>query len=92
MNGDARAGAAEWDRLGYPYEKAMALTHADAEGRLEALEILETLGATAVAAKVRQEMRADGIAVPRGERRPPGGTRRASPHAKPRCSPCSTKV
>jgi DNA-binding CsgD family transcriptional regulator/tetratricopeptide (TPR) repeat protein len=77
MNGDARAGAAEWDRLGYPYEKAMALTHADAEGRLEALEILETLGATAVAAKVRRGMRADGITVPRGRakatRRHPAG-------------------
>jgi DNA-binding CsgD family transcriptional regulator len=77
MNGDARAGAAEWDRLGYPYEKAMALTHADAEGRREALEILETLGATAVAAKVRQAMHADGITVPRGRaeatRRHPAG-------------------
>ena len=77
MNGDARAGAAEWDRLGYPYEKAMALTHADAKGRLEAVEILETLGATAVAAKVRREMRADGITVPRGRaeatRRHPAG-------------------
>ena len=67
--GDAYGAAAEWARLGLPYEQAIALGHSDAAGRLEALEILETLGATAVAAKMRQGMRADGINVPRGRSR-----------------------
>jgi DNA-binding NarL/FixJ family response regulator len=34
---------------------------------LEALEILESLGADAVVAKVRKELRDEGIAVPRGK-------------------------
>jgi DNA-binding CsgD family transcriptional regulator/tetratricopeptide (TPR) repeat protein len=71
--GDARGAAAEWARLGLPYERAMALASGDPTDRLEALEALETLGASAVAAKVRQQLRADGIAVPRGRS---GATRR----------------
>jgi DNA-binding NarL/FixJ family response regulator len=44
----------------------MALVCGDVSQRLQALEILETLGASAVAAKVRRELRADGVSVPRG--------------------------
>lgn len=69
LDGKVRAAADEWDRLGLPYEKAVALTQSDREGKLEALEILETLGANPVAAKVRQLMRAEGITVPRGRAR-----------------------
>ncbi len=41
----------------------------DEKAQLEALEILETLGATAVAAKHRQSLRDQGVSVPRGKRR-----------------------
>lgn len=52
-----------------PYEKALALMHGEGKSRLEALEILGTLGATAVAAKVRKALRDDGVVVPRGRGR-----------------------
>jgi DNA-binding CsgD family transcriptional regulator len=55
-----------WESRGVPYERAMALVCGDVSQRLQALEILETLGASAVAAKVRRELRADGVSVPRG--------------------------
>jgi DNA-binding NarL/FixJ family response regulator len=46
--------------------------HGDSPDKLEALEVLETLGASAVAAKLRQSLRDQGVAVPRGKGR---GTR-----------------
>jgi len=55
-----------WEELGYPYERAIALAHGDSQSRLQALEILETLGATAVAAKLRGELREEGVFIPRG--------------------------
>lgn len=62
------AAARIWADLGCPYEQALALTQGDAAARLEALDIVDRLGATAVAAKLRKSMREDGITVPR--RRP----------------------
>ncbi len=67
--GDVTAAADEWARLGLPYERAIVLSHGGADERLESVEALETLGATAVAAKVRQQLRADGVAVARGRGR-----------------------
>ena len=51
MVGEATAAAAAWATRGIPYERALALMHGDRDQRLEALEVLETLGATAVAAR-----------------------------------------
>ena len=50
-----------------PYERAIALKHGDEADQLAALESLETLGATAVAAKHRKALRERGIAAPRGK-------------------------
>ena len=47
----------------------MALSCGDTNQRLEALEILNTLGADAIAAKVRKDLRDDGVTVPRGKGR-----------------------
>jgi DNA-binding CsgD family transcriptional regulator/tetratricopeptide (TPR) repeat protein len=58
--------AAVWESMGLPYERALALMHGENDARLEALEQFETMGATAVAAKLRQMLRADGVSVPRG--------------------------
>ncbi len=58
-----------WDTKGMPYERGLALMHGDDKARLEALEVFETLGATAVAVKLRRALRAEGVAVPRGRGR-----------------------
>jgi DNA-binding CsgD family transcriptional regulator/tetratricopeptide (TPR) repeat protein len=67
MEGKAVEAATIWAAKGIPYERALALMHGDEVARLEALAILETLGATAVAAKLKQALRNDGVAVPRGK-------------------------
>ncbi len=56
-------------QLGCPYERAIALTHGHEAAQLEALEVFETLRATAVAAKLRKAMRDQGLSVPRGKGR-----------------------
>jgi DNA-binding CsgD family transcriptional regulator len=68
-NGDWRAAAAEWMRLGCPYNRALALSQGDDEAMREALTILELLGAGAAAEAVRRELRDQGArGVPRGPR------------------------
>jgi DNA-binding CsgD family transcriptional regulator/tetratricopeptide (TPR) repeat protein len=52
-----------------PYEKAVALTLGDNEARLEALAILDRLGADPLASKVRSRLKADGATgIPRRSR------------------------
>lgn len=65
MAGRPAEASAIWETKGIPYERALALMHGDEKSRLEALEILETLGATPVAAKLRQTLRDQGVSVPR---------------------------
>ncbi|MFV9672491.1 MAG: ATP-binding protein [Acidimicrobiia bacterium] len=67
--GDPVAAAKMWSTIGCPYERALALSHGDPTAQLEALEMLETLGAAAVAAKLRKAMRDKGLTVPRGKGR-----------------------
>jgi ATP/maltotriose-dependent transcriptional regulator MalT len=69
MDGKPTEAATIWEAKGIPYERGLALMHGDEKARLEALDIFETLGATAVAAKLRKILRNDGIAVPRGKGR-----------------------
>jgi DNA-binding CsgD family transcriptional regulator/tetratricopeptide (TPR) repeat protein len=64
--GESLKAAQLWEELGYPYEHAIALSHGETRDRLQAVEILESLGATAVAAKLRAELRAEGVFIPRG--------------------------
>jgi DNA-binding NarL/FixJ family response regulator len=53
-----------------PFERALALSEGDVAARLDALAVLDGLGADAVAAKLRRLLRADGVRhVPRGPRR-----------------------
>ena len=52
-----------------PYERALALMHGSEADQLVALEVFETLGATAVAARLRMAMRKRGVSVPRGKGR-----------------------
>jgi ATP/maltotriose-dependent transcriptional regulator MalT len=74
MAGEPIAAAGIWEKLGYPYERAIALSHGDTTSQLEALDILDTLGATAVADNLRQALRDQRVSVPRRSRvnRSPG--------------------
>jgi DNA-binding CsgD family transcriptional regulator/tetratricopeptide (TPR) repeat protein len=69
IEGEPQGAAVLWQTIGIPYERALALMHGDLENRIEALEILETLGASAVAEKLRSALRVDGVVVPRGRSR-----------------------
>ena len=69
MEGKPVEAATIWDAKGMPYERALALMHGDQTAQLEALEVLDTLGATAVAAKLRKALRDQGVSVPRGKGR-----------------------
>jgi DNA-binding CsgD family transcriptional regulator len=70
ISGRWRQAAAAWADLGMPYEQALALAEGDGAARVEALALLDDLGADAVAAKLRAELRADGVRnLPRGPRR-----------------------
>jgi DNA-binding CsgD family transcriptional regulator/tetratricopeptide (TPR) repeat protein len=83
ISGDWRGAARAWQGLGCPYEHASVLAWYGAESeQLEALAILEHLGATRAAVVLRKQMRARGVrCIPRGARvstrhHPHGLTRR----------------
>jgi ATP/maltotriose-dependent transcriptional regulator MalT len=64
VEGEPIAAARIWQRLGCPYQKAIALSHGDTTAQLEALDATNELGATAVADKLWRELRANGVPVP----------------------------
>ena len=73
LAGDWRSAAAAWLDLGDPYEHALALAESDqVEPGLEALAILDGLGAVPAVALVRRRLR--GLGVTRLPRRPQPGT------------------
>jgi DNA-binding CsgD family transcriptional regulator len=65
MEGHPAEAAEYWEAKGMPYEQAVALMHGDERARIKALDILQSLGATAVADKLKRGLRRDGIAIPR---------------------------
>jgi DNA-binding CsgD family transcriptional regulator/tetratricopeptide (TPR) repeat protein len=68
--GDHRGAAAAWERIGRPYDAALAMAwSSDEAGLRDALAGLEELGASAAAAAVRRRMKELGVkAIPRGPR------------------------
>jgi DNA-binding CsgD family transcriptional regulator len=65
--GDWEAAAAAWQRLGCPYDQALALAGGDQPAQLQALEILSRLGAAPAATMARRSLRAAGVrGIPRG--------------------------
>jgi DNA-binding CsgD family transcriptional regulator/tetratricopeptide (TPR) repeat protein len=59
--------AAWWLEHGLPYERAVALSFGDVDARLQALGILDGLGAVPLAARIRSELQSEGVkGVPRG--------------------------
>ena len=66
LRGDWQAAAAGWEAAGDPYELALELAESgEPEPTLEAVRMLDGLGATAAAAIVRDRLRAMGTPVPR---------------------------
>jgi len=62
LAGDPRAAAERWAELGSPYDQALALVDAGEPADVfAALELLDRLGADAVAAKVRRDLRGRGV-------------------------------
>jgi DNA-binding CsgD family transcriptional regulator/tetratricopeptide (TPR) repeat protein len=70
MNGDWQDAAVAWERMGCPYEQAVALMESDEPERLlEALTIFDQMGAIPAAAKLRRQLLQMGVqGVPRGPR------------------------
>ncbi|UNK50154.1 LuxR C-terminal-related transcriptional regulator [Lysobacter sp. S4-A87] len=68
--------AAEWARLGCPYEQALALLEGDESAMREALSLLEGLGANAAAKRCREHLREAGV---RGLARGPRAATSANP-------------
>ena len=67
LAGDWRATACAWERIGMPYEQALALAEGDEEALRQALVVLDGLGAGPLAAIVRRRLRERGArGVPRG--------------------------
>lgn len=67
--GDWAAAADFWGEREAPYERAVALSHGDDEAKLEALAIMDRLGARPLAYRIRGQLHEAGIKrVPRGPR------------------------
>ncbi len=71
-----REAAALWERLGCPYDRALALLDGDEAAQREALALLEALGASAVVKHCRERLREAGV---RGLARGPRATTSANP-------------
>jgi ATP/maltotriose-dependent transcriptional regulator MalT len=71
LAGDWRAAAAAWEELGCVYHRALALARGDRdEAPLEALAVLDGLGARQTAQRLRRQLRRRGdLRVPRGPNR-----------------------
>ena len=71
MHGEWLKSAQAWAELGCPYEQAFALSDSpEAEPRKRALEIFEALGARPMAARVRRQLKAEGVrGIKRGANR-----------------------
>jgi ATP/maltotriose-dependent transcriptional regulator MalT len=70
VTGALRAAASRWSQMGWPYQQAEALADSDDQSDLrESLEILQALGAGALAGQVAQRLRDLGAErIPRGPR------------------------
>ena len=92
IEGEPMAAAEMWSEIGCPYERAIALAHGDQTAQLEALDVFDDLGATAVAAKLRKALRDQGVSVPRGKGRTTKDHAPVSPPARLKSSNSSTRV
>lgn len=69
LSAEWQGAAAAWERIGAPYERALALADGPVEALREALSILESLESGPLTAIVRQRLRERGVrGIPRGPR------------------------
>jgi DNA-binding CsgD family transcriptional regulator/tetratricopeptide (TPR) repeat protein len=69
LRGEWRAAVAEWERLGCPFERGLALAEGDVVAQLAALELFDELGARPAGEALRRKLRAAGVkGIPRGPR------------------------
>ena len=69
MNGDWASAAAEWERIGCPFERALALADGDRDAQFAALDTFDELGARPAAQALRAKLRREGEKkIPRGPR------------------------
>src|SRR5690606_29791946 len=69
VSGQWHEAALAWEHIGCPYEQALALMDGDSGARLEAVAILDRLGARPLAQRLRGRLRDEGAAsIPRGPR------------------------
>jgi DNA-binding NarL/FixJ family response regulator len=69
IEGDWRGAADAWERIGMPYERALALADGPEPALRESLSILDQLGAGPLSTIVRQRLRDLGAkGIPRGPR------------------------
>jgi DNA-binding CsgD family transcriptional regulator len=70
LDGDYEAAADRFEQLGTPYDAALSLVDSgDSNLVRRGLDVLDRLGADAVAAKVRRDLRASGVTVVPSKRR-----------------------
>lgn len=69
ITGEWEGAAAEWNRIGCPYEEALALSDGNLKAKFKALEIFDSLGAKPAGQWLRSVLREEGIdSIPRGPR------------------------
>jgi DNA-binding CsgD family transcriptional regulator/tetratricopeptide (TPR) repeat protein len=71
-----KRAAAFWEERGIPYEQALCLSFGDADAQLEGLSILDGLGATPLATRIRSGLLSAGV---KGVPRRPSQSTRDSP-------------
>jgi ATP/maltotriose-dependent transcriptional regulator MalT len=74
IRGEWAAAAEMWQRIGSPFERALALSDGDKAAQLQALTLFEELGATAAADRLREQLAARGVIGPPLEPRPARGS------------------
>ncbi len=69
IRGEWQTAAQEWERIGCPFERAMALAEGDEPAQREALTVFEQLGARPAADNLRRKLQAQGVKnIPRETR------------------------
>jgi ATP/maltotriose-dependent transcriptional regulator MalT len=61
IQGEWQQAAREWERIGCPFEQALALAEGDEPAQVRALTIFEQLGARPAVDRLRKQLRAQGI-------------------------------
>jgi ATP/maltotriose-dependent transcriptional regulator MalT len=61
IKGEWKTAAAAWERLGCPFEQALALAQGDEAAKIEALAVFDRLGARPAAERLRKSLQAEGV-------------------------------